>query len=232
MLGGVIQFFKDSLFPIFCVSCGEEGKWWCKNCLLKEEIGVFRCPVCRVPSPEGKTCENCRLATTLDGVVAIFNLEEHRAVESLIYRFKYSFALDIQKLWKKVIEDNFLLLFGDLEKDWLVVPVPLHQKRKRERGFNQSEVIANLIQNAGQEHGFAYHDCLRRTKYTKQQAKLDKLEREKNVQGTFEYVTGAIKSKILLVDDVYTTGSTMNECARILKENGVSEVRGVVLARG
>ncbi|HLC69429.1 MAG TPA: ComF family protein [Patescibacteria group bacterium] len=232
MLGGAIQFFKDSLFPIFCVDCGKEGEWWCKNCLRKEEIGVFRCPVCGKQSPKGKTCENCRSATALDGVVAIFNLVEHRAVESLIHSFKYSFTLDMQKLWRKVIENNFLLLFGDLGKDWLVVPVPLHQKRKRERGFNQSEVVAKIVQNVGREHGFICQDCLRRTKYTKQQAKLDKLEREKNVWGTFECVTSPVKSKILLVDDVFTTGSTMNECARILKENGVREVRGVVLARG
>ncbi len=232
MLGGIVQFIKDSLFPVFCVECGKEGEWWCKSCLLKQKIGVFRCPVCGDQTLEGKTCGNCRLATTLDGVVAIFNLEEHRSVESLIHQFKYSFALDIQKLWKKVIENNFSLLFGGLGKDWLVVPVPLHKKRKRERGFNQSEVIARLIQDAAQESGFTYQDCLRRTKYTKQQAKLDKLEREKNVRGTFKYITRPIKSRILLVDDVYTTGSTMNECARILKENGVSEVLGVVLARG
>ncbi len=233
MWGGIKQFFKESLFPVFCLECGKEGDWWCKDCLKKEKVGIFCCPVCHKETANGKTCLECQAATFLDGMVAVFNYEDSSPVSQLVHHFKYSFAVDIQLLWAKVIAISFSSIFQSLVQDRLVVPVPLYSKRKRERGFNQSEIIARIIKENGQTCGVEYGEYLQRTKPTTQQVKLTKEERERNVYNAFSIIPTALhKKQIVLVDDVFTTGATMNECARVLKENGAQEVWGFALARG
>jgi ComF family protein len=123
--------------------------------------------------------------------------------------------------------------FDDL--DWhrcdAVLPVPLHKKRLRERGFNQSLLLARAL---GRKYGIAVDfSLLKRRKFTLTQTGLTRQEREKNIKGAFETARpGQIADKnLILVDDVYTTGATVNECARILKHSGAADVAVVTLAR-
>jgi ComF family protein len=112
-----------------------------------------------------------------------------------------------------------------------IVPVPLHPRRHAERGFNQAELIAHI---AADFIGKPVATTLRRTRYTENQAKLPKEEREKNIAGAFARHRGADAAgkRVLLVDDVYTTGATMQECARVLKAAGAISVSGFAVAHG
>ncbi len=113
----------------------------------------------------------------------------------------------------------------------LIIPVPLHVKRLRERGFNQSVILAREI---ARRHSLPLDfKVLKRTVFTEHQARLGKDARGPNVRGAFEVVeSGRIKGeKVLLVDDVYTTGSTVRECARVLRRNGAKDVAVLTLAR-
>ena len=119
-------------------------------------------------------------------------------------------------------------------KESLIVPVPLHIKRKRWRGFNQAEVLASRLAEGFNLVMRAY--ILNRIKDTQAQTKLKRKQRLKNIKNAFkvnnEWQDKLKSTKILLVDDVATSGRTLNECARALKESGAKEVWGIVLARG
>ncbi len=203
-------FFKekvrDLLFPKFCAGCKKEGDWVCERCL--PIVNIYK---------EG-------VVASLDGVTALFHYGENTA-SKLIKMFKYNYLLEIAGIFDKII--NGAKLAGDWS-DFAVVAVPLHGRRQRERGFNQSEVIANLF---AKKLGLKINNNLSRVVYTVQQAKLSGEERRKNLQNAFVF-NGEVPEKVLLVDDVYTTGATMQECAKVLKDNGVKVVCGLVLARG
>lgn len=113
----------------------------------------------------------------------------------------------------------------------MVVPVPIHPRRHAERGFHQAEVLARVVAEA---LSAPMEAALQRARYTKPQARLTKQTRLQNVEGAFVLTkeTSVRGKKILLVDDVYTTGSTMQACARVLRANGCTHAFGVTLARG
>jgi ComF family protein len=163
-------------------------------------------------------------------------------VSKLIKVFKYNFLLDTVEVFRKIINNvNFnchpelvpaCRQAGQDLVNWhgfTIIPVPLHARRKRERGFNQSEIIAEII---SEKLGLTINQNLRRVIYTAQQAKLSGDERRKNLQGAFVWSGGQAPEKVLLVDDVFTTGATMQECAKVLKNCGVKTVSCLVLARG
>jgi ComF family protein len=109
------------------------------------------------------------------------------------------------------------------------MPIPLSDKKKKKRGFNQSEEIAKVISEATKiENDF---NCIIKIKDNKSQTELTKKERFENVKNTFKIVKNVKNKNILLLDDVYTTGATMEECAKSLKESGASKVWGVTVAR-
>ena len=112
-----------------------------------------------------------------------------------------------------------------------IIPVPLHPSRLREREFNQSAILASVI---GERLGIPLlTDVLLRERYTRPQVELDMKERKKNVVGAFTVQNEEliVDKNIILVDDVYTTGSTVNECAKVLKKNGSGKVYVVTIAR-
>jgi ComF family protein len=136
------------------------------------------------------------------------------------------------------VADSLGLLLADFTNRWLpsregllTMPVPLHPKRLRERGFNQSLLLAKKV--AGELGTVLDFLSLRRVKYTQPQTGLGKDERRKNVRRAFKVVNPkAVKKKtILLVDDVTTTGNTLNECARVIKRAGSKKVYCIVFAR-
>jgi ComF family protein len=147
-----------------------------------------------------------------------------------VHQFKYAN--------KSYLSDSLGPLLAAFARRWLhpidgfrLMPVPLHHKRLRERGFNQSLLLARHVASSlGTELDYL---SLRRTKHTRPQTGLDKDERRKNVRGAFEVVDPRpVKGrKIILVDDVATTGNTLNECARVLKRAGCEEIFCLVLAR-
>ena len=201
---------KDILFPKFCVSCGCEGGWLCGSCF-----------------PTVNISNTNKAVADLDGITALFDYGENTA-SKLIKMFKYNYLTEIADIFQQIINKT---KFDFVWDDFVIVPAPLHLRRQRERGFNQSEIIANLF---AEKFGLAVNKNLRRAVYTTQQAKLSGEERRKNLKDAFVFDTkgASVPEKVLLIDDVYTTGATMQECAKVLKNSGVKTVWGMVLAKG
>lgn len=208
---------KDCLFPYFCEQCGMEGEWWCKDC--RGPVSAF--------SFSANTTGQTDLAVELRQVTAFFHYNDAGPLTKLIKDFKYQFVTDLEELWREVIGETSI----SIEKDFVVVPVPLFKKRWRERGFNQAEILGKIF---AEKFKLSYDQSgLLRIKSTGHQARLSKEERIKNMSEAFAWQSSdPAPRKVLLVDDVYTTGATMQECARVLKKNGTKVVEGLVLAHG
>lgn len=152
-------------------------------------------------------------------------------VRDLIHQFKYNRQLHLRHLLGRMLTEGFRdPRLSDLQPS-VIVPVPLHPARKREREFNQAEVLAEL---AGRRLGLPVEDCLRRTRYTKTQTHFHREERFGNLRGAFAPHPGPrMEGKVVaLVDDVLTTGSTADACASVLREMGASAVVVIAVARG
>lgn len=234
MFNKIIKNFIDALFPVFCVKCGKEGEWWCGDCLVKENfVGIYGCPVCAKVG-DGRPCVLCARQSFLNGITAVFSYQENNSAATLIKNLKYRLAENAAEvfplIWDKFLVDkDFSLLNGAV-----LVPVPLHKKRFNERGFNQAFLIANSLAVALKKAGIATvvdDNCLKRHRYTMPQARLNKEERKNSIGGAFTCLYEKAPEKILLVDDVFTTGATMQECAKILKKHGAKYVWGFALAR-
>lgn len=212
----IISFTKDLLFPIYCVACGKEGEWWCADC-RQNQIH---------PKTE-------KFGGALSGVSSFLNYEKDGPVFHLIRQFKYNFASDMVALWREIID--FKKMAADWPNELTIIPVPLYRQRELERGYNQAGLIAGIIGeklSAVGKHIDLKADILKRRRHTRQQALLNRTEREANVAGAFIWRGDRVPENILLVDDVYTTGATIGECALVLKNAGVKTISAVTLARG
>jgi len=234
----IIQNIKDYLFPVFCLECDLEGEWWCEKCIRKNKVvGVYYCPVCHINNDNGHPCDNCKATTSLDGVVAFFDYDDQKVVGQLIRQYKYNFAFDIAVVWENIIELYLIEIIEKLDlkgESVAIIPIPLHIVRERGRGFNQADLVAKKIYKKLTISRLVTFDSssLQRKKYTKQQAKLNRADRLVNLRDAFVWNNKIIPAKnIILVDDVYTSGATMQECARVLKSNGAKKVYGFTLAR-
>ncbi len=158
-------------------------------------------------------------------------MQSRGIVRDLIHRFKYG-----GEVWLGSLLGDFLA--QGLRDPRLrgrsfdaVVSVPLHPLRKREREFNQAEVLGREL---ARKSGLAFCEALERLRYTVTQTHFDRRRRMQNLQNAFKVRrNAAVQGKdLLLVDDVLTTGSTLDECARVLLEAGAQSVRGLTVARG
>lgn len=235
-LSAVKNAFLDILFPASCVNCGAEGTYFCQDCASLVEIFEDQyCPFCRIPKivPDGRTCVRCRKDKKLNGLFCATSYE-NKLVRKMLQLLKYkpSYAKCLAEPLVSFIITHFQLVNKIDFSKYLWIPVPLHKSRLKERGFNQAEELTkNLSENLG---GRLASAALVKKRPTKDQVGLPREERKKNVEGAFSCVKPeTVKGeKILLVDDVFTTGATMEECARALKRAGAKEVWGVTVARG
>ena len=225
----------DIFFPKFCFSCQKEGNYLCEDCKACLEISENLFCLCKIPqrlTAEGK-CPKCA-SKKLNGLYFALSWQ-NKTVQKLIRQFKYEpFVKDLSENLTDFIITHFKAI-NKCEKDFegkILIPLPLTRKKIRYRGFNQSEEIAKKLSDKLKIP--VLKDCLIKIKETSPQVELSKEKRSENIKGAFEVKDKEkIKDKkILLVDDVYTTGSTLEEAARVLKESGAKEVWGVVVARG
>jgi len=219
----------DLLFPKTCLGCGRPETWLCSAC--REKIIVefsFYCPGCQKPRGELGVCPNCS-ASYLNGVYLIAPYAD-KLINRALKAIKYDLAKD---LTVEVLGQYLAKYFShfQLAGDFLLAPIPLHRRRFLQRGFNQARLIADLI---GQMKNLPItDDLLVRVKYNQPQAQLKHQARLENVSGIFRVNNfGLLNKKILLIDDVYTTGATMQEAAKVLKIAGATQVYGLAMARG
>lgn len=230
------NFFLNILFPRNCLSCGREGQYICENCRTFLGEAPLICPVCGRGSFSGQRHIDCPSRYQLDGLVAIWEYEG--LVKSIIHHIKYRklgdavselVALSSEAMSKD--KERFASFFSYLlsEKP-LITFVPLSSRKERARGFNQAELIARELEKIT---GFKTISLLKKIKETESQTGLKKKERLKNVEGVFSLETNSLElpENLILVDDVWTTGSTLKEGAKVLKKAGVKKIWGFTLAR-
>jgi ComF family protein len=211
------KFFLNLLFPKFCFGCQKEGSYLCQDCLTILEISSVH-----------------QKYSTKYLKDLYFALPYQKAlIKNLIQKFKYEpFIKELAETLSLIIITHFQLLDKKPNfSDFILIPIPLNEKRLRWRGFNQAEEISKELSKSLKLP--LVSDCLFRIKNTFPQIELDGKERKENVKNVFycQKIKKIFGKKILLVDDVYTTGATMEEAARVLKEAGAKEIIGLVVAR-
>lgn len=235
-----MSYLADLLFPLSCKVCGVsirsgETPGICGACW-----GSIRfldgpcCPQCGKPfaseaalshSPD-HPCGDCReKPPKYDRTISVAIYET--ALAEAVHLFKYSKKAN----WSKPLGRLLMKRVSDFSKLDVILPVPLHSKRLRQREFNQSLLLAKEVSLAS---GFPLQmDNLRRVRWTEPQIELTRDERRKNVRGAFEvkWPDQVQDRYVLLIDDVFTTGATVNECARVLKKAGAEAVNVLTVAR-
>ena len=229
----------DIVFPPLCHACREfipdaGDLHLCVRC--RGEIRAVTsplCPICGIPfaTPDGidHACGAClshhpsyveaRAAAIFDGVA-----------RDLIHRFKYDRKVHLARPLSLLTQET-LAPFAASSDAELLIPVPLHRQRLRERGFNQAVLLGRPLAKAWNIPLVV--DNLKRTRWTEPQVTLSATERETNVRGAFALADPAAVrgKKIILLDDVYTTGSTVAECSRVLRQAGAEVVYVITVAR-
>ena len=207
------------------------------------------CGICEKISKDA-LCPKCNLELKKQAEVNILqkeeieeNIKKEKYFEELMYIFKYEgqvrkLILDYKfneksYLYKTFV--NFLLknekIFENIKKYDKIIPVPISKKRNKERGYNQSMLIVEEIANKTNLE--LVNNCLIKTKNIIEQSKLNKEDRQQNIQGVYSLQNERLitNKKILLVDDIYTTGSTVNECCKILQQANPKTIGVLVLAK-
>ncbi len=215
----------DFLFPARCVACGREGSYICEGCMLSASyINPPFCPVCILPV-EGKRRCDCHYWKSLDGLNSLFAFKG--AIREAVLQFKYYNLRAIAPLLGGLMFNN---LKSAHYKPDLLIAVPLHKKRLRERGFNQSELLAREICTL--TGIYRSKSLVRKYNNPSQVNSKNAGQRRKNVSMAFSCTGSQVEGKnILLIDDVATTGATLDACASALKVCGAARVRGLTLAR-
>ncbi len=234
-----LNFIFNLIFPYRCIVCSRylNHRYLCQPCLNKLPIKKqFECIGCQRPTPLGKTCTFCRDTNPLDQLLVVADFK-NPTVASLIKAYKYRFlpelALPLSRLACRYLDhiahrDHFSIVEGNP----LLISVPLHRIRENRRGFNQAELLARLI--ARHYRLDIGEGLIRITQSIPQVDVKDRAKRLSNVRGLYACPNPDVFQgrTILLVDDVCTTGATLNECARILKEAGAKSVSALAIARG
>lgn len=232
------EWLLDLVFPIRCIGCGQFNLYLCQKCLnqipLKQS---FECIGCKQGVSLGQTCYLCRKETYLDQLLVTADFKNtlvKRTIKTFKFKFVAELSIPLSILMKKYIRQlqkrNGFNIFSN---NPILIPVPIHKFRKNWRGFNQSELLAKSLSNFFQMKYLP--DILVRTKNTIPQADIEeRTERLENIKSVFACLSPTKISgrSILLIDDVCTTGATLNECAKILKHNGAKNIMALVVARG
>jgi len=227
------MFLKDLLFPKLCVGCGFLGIYLCPQCQKKlRPIIHDTCVYCNKSSLYGLTHLLCKKKSGIDGCISLFYYDN--LMKKIVKSMKYRLALDVWRDFKNTIVPNIIqkLLFYKDRKDLFLQPIPLHINRLRERSFNQAEEVAEFINTYTK---IPLINVLQRTKDTPAQAQLTRQkDRYDNIRGAFKLIDfQKIKNKnIILIDDVITTGWTVKEAAKELKQNGAGKIFIATIAKG
>lgn len=216
----------------------------CGNCLryIKDFKYLYVCPECftKIKKPGKNTCSICSKpleSSYTDECLECLRYKKtfSRARQAGIYDGALKELIHLLKFYgkRKAADLLFKFIIENIEDEYLqwpdvIVPVPLSKKVLMERGFNQTEIIGKKI---AKHKNKSFLNVIKKTKETLPQNKLGREERLKNLRGAFETNFSFKEMKVLIIDDVYTTGATMNEIAKVVLKNGASEVRCLSIAR-
>jgi ComF family protein len=217
----------DWLYPPVCGGCGKKGQRWCPTCQGQvKQLGSQVCPRCGSPQVVPQLCPSCQTKTGTNMIVrswAIFA----GPVREAVHRLKYRRDLGLGEALAQPLYGLLVSLNWQID---LVVPVPLSPERLKERGYNQVSTVARPLALAT---GFHYRpQALVRVKETRSQVGLSPQQRRENVAMAFRAYSELVRGKhVLIVDDVMTTGATLESCAEAVIGAGASSVKGLTLTR-
>ncbi|OGZ62826.1 MAG: hypothetical protein A3H51_01395 [Candidatus Spechtbacteria bacterium RIFCSPLOWO2_02_FULL_38_8] len=238
-----MQFYKiknsiiESLVPSFCYGCKKPKTYLCEDCFeIINYISHPICPHCKAALGMGKLREDCKRELNLNRIFSCADYKDIRIralIKDLKYNYAFSLALPLSHFayWWLLKHEYADEIKENID---LIIPVPLHKSKFKKRGFNHAEYLAKhlgALLNIPIANNF-----LIKTRSTKPQAEAKtKEEREENLKKVFS-TTGppeapVVGKNILLVDDVLTTGSTLRECAHVLRKNGAKEVWALTIAQ-
>jgi len=241
------KWILDLLFPRQCLGCnvwlsGDDNSYICKVCLGSIKMkSDFTCAFCDSPVAAGMTCPFCKPNHHLDRLLVATSYKNplvEKIIKTMKYQFVSSLAEEIATFMIKYFKRRFLAGPNFLDESPVVVPVPLHRRRLNWRGFNQAEIIGQKIAEFFSWPFVA--DALKRIRNVRPQVEMpDRQSRVENARNIFEFNSSKYPNPaslargrtFLLIDDVATTASTLDDCARVLKSVGASEVIGFVFAR-
>lgn len=232
-----MSFLLDVLFPKKCVGCNKEGSFLCQDCIGNIMQTDLVCPNCDRLAMGGQTHPICKDKFSLNGLwsLGVYLSPLKQAIQTLKYKRVQELAEILTNITIEYWAKYQPFVLDQIKKSngegWAVVPIPLHWWKRNDRGFNQSNLIGQLL---SKRLGLDYSEALKRTRYTKPQVKLKGSQRRQNIKNAFEITkpyTLNPNPYILLIDDVWTTGSTMRECCYILKKAGAKKVWAITLAR-
>ena len=218
----------DLLLPKICVGCKGEGSWLCHRCLTAiPQPRALSCADCDGLTPDGRYCSLHSAHHEHKGLIFVGSFQKgtlREAIHTLKYNGVRELALPLSELLRQ------RLLLHELPKDLIIIPIPLHPARRDERGFNQAELIAKPLPLP------VVTNILIRYRSTKPQAQLTHKDRQRNIQEAFGVRASQYEQihdkTVLLVDDVATTGATLDAAAAVLKRAGAKTIWAAVLAKG
>lgn len=234
------QTLLDLLFPDSCISCGVAGSVFCAPCTSMVPLSEPACFVCNARKPSGSICDTCRSRVPYLTRVWWASSYENISVRNALMQFKYHHNVSLAEVLAEFIiasvKKRAQAHAAHIPANAVFLAVPLHAKKERTRGFNQSELLASRIAH-NLSMPFLQTNTLVRVHHTAPQAQTGSREKRiKNMDHAFkinEASAQEIKNRlIILVDDIATTGSTLNDAARALKEAGAAHVWGLVVAKG
>lgn len=207
----MLNFILDLIFPQFCIGCNKFNTLICENCY--QQINFY--PLAIQAEIPDWSLEKIIVMAEYEGVI-----------KKMIAALKYKSIKDVGQTLARMI-----YYASDFPQVETIAAVPLHPQRYRQRGFNQATEIAEELSKFSQ---IPFMKLLKRIKHTQPQAKIsDKNQRLTHLKNTFALNQKILHlESVLIIDDVTTTGTTLNECAQILKQAGVKKIYGLVVAHG
>ncbi len=233
MVNNWIEYIQFKLLPGCCLLCGKSsGKQQdlCPACRSRLPVNDHHCRSCAQPLPssipQGSLCGRCqKKSPSFDHCFAPFRYQDE--LTSLHHNFKFHHKLAAGRLMAELMCERLAVPSRNLPQ--LLIPVPLHSRRLRERGFNQAQELTRIL-SARLSIPVNSHS-LYRTRDTSAQSGLPKKERQKNIRKAFALAAKIDTPHVAIIDDVMTTGLTVNEIAKILRASGISEIEIWVFAR-
>ncbi|MEA1912965.1 MAG: ComF family protein [candidate division WOR-3 bacterium] len=232
----ILQNIADFIFPPFCAICGNDldgEKVVCKECFGKVHfVSNSQCRICGKPIKSGTICKSCR--ENLPSFNFVIGCGSYvPPLSNIIKLYKYNRRPSLSERLARLLYSSYQTR-GDVKGIKLVTWVPMRRAKIRERGYNQSRILAREFTFIA---GLKSVKLLRKVKNIQSQTKLSSCERLVNVQGAFRVdyeilnaLDSDLKKEVILIDDVLTTGATLNECSKVLKKAGFSRVIGLVSA--
>lgn len=224
-----VKLLADIIFPIECVGCGKANEFLCSSCASKiKTIPVQTCHYCRKPQAFGKTCDQCANKNRLDGLF-ILGPYDQPILKEAIHAWKHEGVREIGNILGLRLADRLAHSF--FRENSIITHIPLRKPRQFDRGFNQSEQLAHIL---AVEYKIPTKSLLIKIKDTEPQSSLNREKRLLNIRGVFTLAKDAKlnNENIILIDDITTTGATLEEARLTLKKAGAKSVWGITLAHG